>query len=286
MTIHSDVRGKVCIVTGANTGIGRVTAEELAAGGAQVLVACRSPERTEPVVEAIRAASGNDRVELLPLDLASFASVRRCAETFLARDQPLDLLINNAGLAGKRGLTDDGFELHFGVNHLGHFLLTCLLREPLLRSKGARVVHVASKSHYQAKGIDLEAQRRPTRSLTGLPEYAASKLANVCFNMALARRTDGTALRSYALHPGVVASDIWRNVPWPIRPIIRKFMITNEQGAQTTLYCATSPDVADHSGRYYDKSAEKRWNRVATAELAEVLWAKSVEWTGVDWGAA
>lgn len=283
MTIHSNVTGAVCLVTGANTGIGKPTALELAAAGAHVLIACRSREKATPVVEELRAATGNPHVDLLELDLASLDSVRRCAADFLGRHQRLDLLINNAGVAGHRGTTADGFEIQFGTNHVGHFLLTCLLRPALEAAPSPRVVTVSSRGHYRVNTIDFDAVRRPTATKAGFHEYCVSKLANVLFTQELARRTAGTPLRTYTLHPGGVASDIWRRVPWPLRKLLMLFLITNEQGAQTTLYCATSPDVAEHSGRYYDASKEKRCSRHATQELAAELWRRSVEWTGADW---
>lgn len=283
MTLHSSVAGKVCIVTGANTGIGRVTAAELAAGGAHVILACRSQEKTAPVVAEIRKSTGNPNVEFLALDLADFDSVRHAAASFVSRGLPLDILVNNAGLAGPRGMTPSGFEIHFGTNHVGHFMWTMLLKSALVNAKQPRVVHVSSRGHYRAPTIDFEAVRRPTQSQTGFPEYCVSKLANVCFNIELAKRTANTSLRTYAVHPGVVASDIWRKVPFPLRNIAKWFMISNEQGAQTSLYCATSPDVAEQSGKYYDKSAVKTYGRQATDSLAAQLWHKSVEWTQTDW---
>ncbi len=163
------------------------------------------------------AATGNEAVSFLPRDLGDLASVPMCAEEFLARGEPLHVLINNGGVAGARGITADGFELAFGVNHLGHFALTAALLGCLAASAPARVVTVSSDSHYQAKGIDFEAVRRRTASVTGLPEYAVSKLSNVLFTQELARRLDGRGVTAYALHPGVVASDIWRRLPWPVR---------------------------------------------------------------------
>lgn len=270
------------VVTGANTGIGRVTAEKLAAGGAHVLLACRSEEKTAPVVEAIRAAGG--KADFVPLDLAHFESVRAGADRILAMDQPIDVLVDNAGLAPHRGAsTRDGFEAAFGTNHLGHFLLTVLLAPRLRAAKAARIVVVSSGSHYRARGIDFDAVRKPTKSVTGVPEYEVSKLANVLFVKELARRIGPSGVRSYAVHPGVVASDAWRRVPWPFRPLIKLFMISEEDGARTTLHCATSPEVADHDGRYYDKCKEKRPNKAADdADLARALWEKSAEWTGAD----
>src|SRR5476649_1854376 len=171
--------GRVVLVTGASSGIGRVTARELAKQGARVFAACRSAERAQAVLDDIRAAPDGGAVELLPLDLGDFDSIRQCAKTFLASGLPLHVLINNAGLAGARGLTKEGFELAFGVNHLGHFLLTQLLIDRIKASAPARIVTVASKAHYRAPGIDWQAVREPTRTATGLKEYGISKLANV-----------------------------------------------------------------------------------------------------------
>jgi retinol dehydrogenase-12 len=267
------------LVTGANTGIGKATAEELARRGGRVYVTARSAEKGEAAVASIKAAAGSDSVWFLPLDLADLESVRSCAEGFLARGEPLHVLLNNAGVGGARGLTKQGFELMFGVNHLGHFLLTQLLLDRLTSSAPARVVTVASDAHYQARGIDWEALRRPARGVTGLGEYAVSKLCNVLFSQELARRTAGTGVTTYALHPGVVASDIWRRVPWPVRPLITRRMLSVDQGAATSLYCATSPAVASESGLFYDKSAPRPASPVATPELAAELWQRSQAWT-------
>jgi retinol dehydrogenase 12 len=272
----NELDGKTFLVTGANTGIGRVTALELARRGGHVWLACRREATARPVIDEIRSATGREAA-FVELDLADLGSVKRAGRTFLDKGEPLDVLVNNAGMAGKRGLTKDGFEITFGVNHLGHFLLTTLLL-PLLRGRpGSRVVNVSSKAHADAKGIDFEALRRPTRNITGLPEYAVSKLANVLFTRELARRE--SRVHAYALHPGVVASDAWRRVPWPVRPLIKLFMLSTEDGAKTTLYCSTSPDVADHTGRYYDACAEVTPRGLATDDLlAKKLWDKSVEW--------
>jgi NAD(P)-dependent dehydrogenase (short-subunit alcohol dehydrogenase family) len=264
------------LITGANTGIGRVTAEDLARRGHRVFLACRALDRTQPVLDAIRAAGGF--AEFLPLDLGDLASVRSCAEAFLARGEPLHGLINNAGLAGQRGLTRSGFELAFGTNHLGHFLLTQLLLPRLQQAEDARVVNVASKAHYRAPGIDFEAVRRPTSSATGIDEYQVSKLANVLFTREFSRRNGGK-VRAFSLHPGVIASDIWRNVPWGLRQLIGLFMISNEEGARTSLYCATSPEVLGLDGRYFDACREKKPSKVALDDgLAARLWDQSERW--------
>lgn len=271
--------GRVALITGANTGIGRVTAHELAARGAHVFIACRSAERAQPALEQIRAASGNTQVEALVLDLGDFASVRQCAQTFLARGLPLHLLINNAGLAGTRGLSASGFELAFGVNHMGHFLLTQLLLERIQASAPARIVTVASRAHYRASGLHWDALRHTTRSRTAIDEYSNSKLANVLFSAELGRRLAGSGVAAYALHPGVVTSDLWRAVPWPLRSLMKLGMISTEDGAVTTLFCATAPEIAQDSGLYYDKCRPRTPSAMARDKaLAAELWQRSVQW--------
>ena len=281
MTLEASttLKDKVALVTGANTGIGKVTARELARQGARVFIACRSAERAAPAAEEIRRETGRE-VELLSLDLGDFASIRACAKSFLDRDLPLHLLINNAGLAGTPGVTSSGFELTFGVNHVGHFLFTNLLLERIKRSAPARIVNVASRAHYRATGIDFEAVRRRTRTRTGVHEYQIAKLANVLFSAELSRRLAGTGVTTYALHPGVVATDVWRSVPWPIEPLIKRFMLSVEEGATTTLHCATSNEAGSQTGLYYDKSKPREPSTVAQdASLARELYRRSEAWT-------
>ena len=268
------------LVTGANTGIGRATAAGLAAHGGRVWITARSAAKGEAAVAGIKAATGNESVFFLPLDLADLDSVRACASSFLALGEPLHVLVNNAGVAGRRGLTRQGFELTFGVNHLGHFALTSALLGCLAASAPSRVVTVSSDAHYSAPGIDFSSLRRPARGITGMHEYAVSKLGNVLFSAELGRRTAGTGVRSYALHPGVVASDIWRRVPWPVRPLVTRHMLSVTEGAQTSLYCATSaaPEVAAASGLFYDRCAPRPASAVATPELARELWERSQAW--------
>jgi retinol dehydrogenase-12 len=271
---------KVALVTGSNTGIGRATALELARQGARVFLACRSEDATRPVLAEIEAGLGSGRAVFLPLDLADFDSVRSCAARFLALDLPLHLLINNAGLVGRRGLTASGFELAFGVNHVGHFLLTDLLLARIRVSAPARIVTVASQTHARAKSIDFAAVRRPTAGFVGTSEYAVSKLANVLFSAELGRRLVGTGVTTYAVHPGVVASDVWRSTfPAPIRWLLKHFMATPEQGAQTTLHCATDPGAARETGLYYD---DCRIQPVSSAaqdlDLARSLWQRTERW--------
>ena len=278
-----ELEGKTFVITGANTGIGKVTAKELARKGAHVILACRSQAKTEPVIEEIKRDSGNDKIEFVALDLGDLASVRQCAQQLLDRKIPIHGLINNAGLGGQRGQTKDGFEIQFGTNHLGHYLFTRMLLDRIKEAGSARIVNVASKAHYGAKGIDWTTLQKPTRSVTAMKEYSVSKLSNVLFTKELARRLEGSKVTTYALHPGVVATDVWRRVPRPVRWVMKKFMVTPEEGAQTSIRCATAPELASETGRYYDRDGkERRPNKLANdEELAKTLWNRSAEWTGL-----
>jgi len=270
---------RTSLVTGANTGIGLVTARELARRGDRVIVACRSAAKAADAIAEIVDATGNADVEHLALDLADLDAVRAAATELLERGEPIDVLVANAGLAGQRGQTAQGFELAFGTNHLGHFLFVTMLL-PLVEAAPApsRIVVVASDSHEQADGIPWDDLQRPTRSITGLPEYAVSKLANVLFAQELARRLPDEVFVG-SLHPGVIASDVWRRVPWPIRPIMTRFMRSTDEGAQTTLLLATSDDVLADRGGYWAVRRPKAPNPVATPELGAELWARSEAWT-------
>ena len=264
--------GRIALITGAYTGIGRVTAVELARRGVRVFLACRSAERARPVIEEIGAA------EWLPLELSDFASVRECARIFLEHDLPLHLLINNAGVAGARGLTKSGFEWMFGVNHMGHFLLTQLLLDRLRRSAPARIVTVASRAHRRVDGIDWPAVREPTATLTAVREYCVSKLANVLFSAELGRRLAGSGVSTYSLHPGVVDSDIWRTLPRPLRALNRLRLISTEEGARTTLHCAVSEAASVETGLYYSEGRPTPPSTAGrSAAMAEELWRRSEE---------
>jgi NAD(P)-dependent dehydrogenase (short-subunit alcohol dehydrogenase family) len=277
-----EFEGKTFLVTGANTGIGRETARALAGRGAKVFLTSRSEAKVLPVIDEIASQTGNQSLQFLSLDLGDLSSVRSCAEAFVATGEPLHGLINNAGLAGQRGLTESGFEVHFGTNYVGPFLFTSLLLDRLRESAPSRIVNVASEAHYRAPRIDYEAVRTRTKSLTGFSEYGVSKLANVLHAQELARRLDGAGVTTYALHPGVVASDIWRRIPRPVRSLMTRRMITPAEGAQTSLYCATSPDVAGESGNYYDDSRLKPASDAATPQAAAELWDRTVVWLGAD----
>ncbi|MBV9804208.1 MAG: SDR family NAD(P)-dependent oxidoreductase [Solirubrobacterales bacterium] len=274
-----DLDGRTFLITGANTGIGLETARALAGRGARLFLAVRSEERGRQAIEEIATQTGNRNLELLSLDLGDLDSVRRCAETFLATGAPLHVLINNAGLAGAHGMTASGFEIAFGTNHVGPFLLTALLLDRLRLSAPARIVNVASVAHYNASGIDWNAVRRRTRSFTGMREYSVSKLANVLHAQELGRRLDGTGVTACALHPGTIASDIWRRVPWPLRPLMTRRMKSPREGARTSVYCATAPELAGETGGYYVDCRPQAPAASATLTLAGELWRRSSEWT-------
>ena len=273
-----ELSGKTFLVTGANTGIGKETVRDLAGRGARVVMAGRSEARNREAIREIADETGNTDLDFVPLDLGDLGSVRAAAATFLDSGERLDVLINNAGLAGKRGMTASGFELAFGTNHVGPFLLTELLRDRIVETGPGRIVTVASTGHYRAKGIDWDAVRRPSVTRTAFDEYCVSKLANVLHARELGRRLEGTGVTTYSLHPGAIASDVWREVPPGLRHVMKLFMKDTTQGAQTSLYCATSADVAGQSGLYYDDRKVKQPSRVVTDELAAELWERSEAW--------
>ncbi len=276
-----DLEGRVVVITGANIGIGRAVAEVMADRGARLRLLCRSLDKAAPVVADLRTRAGHDDVIAIECDLGRLASVRAAATELLSRDEPLHLLINNAGVGGQRGLTADGFELHFGVNHLGHFLLTTSLLERLRASAPARIVHVASGSHYKARGIGWDSLRQTTSSITGMPEYSVSKLANVLFTAELARRLEGTNVTTYAVNPGRVASNIWQRMPWPFRPLFKLTMRSTERGAFSTTHAALA---ADGTGRYYDQRGKEQPPSAPAqdAALASELWARSEAWISAN----
>ena len=270
--------GKTFVITGGNTGIGRATVEGLAARGAsRIVVLSRSRDKTLPVLDAI-ARPGLETC-FVPIELGDLASVRRAADEVLAKRWAIDTLINNAGIAGLIGSTKDGFELTFGTNHLGPFLLTEKLLPAIRQAPQGRIVNVSSVGHYRARGIDWDALRGPTAHATALPEYHVSKLCNVLHAKHLARRLAGTKVTTYSLHPGAVASDIWQRRTRVLGWVLKPFLISNEEGARTQLRCATDPALARETGLYYDREKPKEPSRLAHDErLQHELHARSMEW--------
>ncbi len=257
------LKNKTVLVTGASAGIGKATAQALVDAGARVVVAARSVAKAQAAVDALKQRRPDATVSFVAVDLASLASVRAAAQTYLDSGADLDVLINNAGLAGARGLTQDGFEITVGTNHVGPYLLTKMLLPRLIAAPQGRIVNVASRAHYGARSIDFAAARATTASRTGINEYGVSKLMNVLHAKALARQLTHTRVTTYALHPGVVASEVWREVPAPLRALIKLFMINTEQGALTSLYCAADASLSHETGKYYDSQKQRRANPIA-----------------------
>jgi len=279
------LEGKVCAVTGATSGIGLETALGLARRGASVAVVGRDEAKGRAALEAVRAASTAGAPALFLADLASMAQVRRLAAN-LARDLPrLDVLVDNAGaMHAARKLTVDGFEMTLAVNHLAPFLLTNLLLPKLREAGKARVVVVASEAHRMA-GLDLS-DLMNERSYAGMRVYGQSKLANVMFAYALARRLHGTGVTANALHPGVIATGFGRNDPGWFKVLVtlaRPFLGSARRGATTSIWLASSPEVDGVSGRYFSNRREARSSPASLDEAAqELLWAESARLVGLD----
>lgn len=263
---------KIAMITGPSSGIGKATALEIAKRGYHVVAAGRSQDRTMEVVETIRRDDGS--AELVHLDLASLASSAKTARTFVQSGRSLDLLINNAGVGAVRGLTEDGFEIHFGVNHLGHFMLTHHL-QPSFRP-GTRIVVVSSEAHRHVNAIDFDKVRQKTGLLDVLAAYGVSKLANILFARHLAQIRP--EWRTYSVHPGMADTNIF---PAVVKPFLRN-MEKPDEAAQTSVWCATSDQVADQSGHYYARRSIREPSAVAKdGQLAAELWRRSEEWCGI-----
>jgi NAD(P)-dependent dehydrogenase (short-subunit alcohol dehydrogenase family) len=265
-TLNDTMNGKICLVTGATNGIGKATALALAQMGATVVIVGRNPAKCAAVVSEIKHSSGNDAVEALIADLSIMAEVRHVADQFKAKYQQLHVLVNNAGGAfGKRQVTSEGFEKTFALNHLNSFLLTRLLLDTLKASAPARIVNVASDAH---KGAQLDFDDlQSEKSRFSLTAYGRSKLATVVFSYELARRLSGTGVTCNVLHPGLVRTGFASNlgvVPSAVIGFFMRFVgLTPEQGAQTSVYLASSPDVENVSGKYWEKSKVVRSGRAA-----------------------
>jgi NAD(P)-dependent dehydrogenase (short-subunit alcohol dehydrogenase family) len=267
------MKDKICIVTGGNTGIGKATVAGLAQRGATVVIACRNIDSGKAALEDVRAQTGSTSLHVMQLDLASLASVRAFAAAFIAKFTRLDVLVANAGvMTAKRQLTADGLEMNFGVNHVGHFLLTALLLPLLETSAPSRIVVVSSNMHPSGKFDfgDLAMEKSWAGS------YPRSKLANMLFVRALAKRLDGTKVVVNGLHPGVISTSLARDYSAAIRLMAKWFFKSPEQGARTSLYLASAPQVAGISGRYFVNEKEQRPGAAALDDaLAEQLWTST-----------
>jgi NAD(P)-dependent dehydrogenase (short-subunit alcohol dehydrogenase family) len=275
------MNGKICLITGANAGIGKVTARRLAELGASVVMVCRNKEKGEAARKEIIAQSGNQDIELMIADLSSQKAIHKLAEAFTSGHSRLDVLVNNAGVyIPNRTLTVDGLETTFAVNHLAYFLLTNLLLEVLKQSAPSRVVSVSSEAHKYGK-VEFD-NLQGEREYKGIPAYSNSKLENILFTRELARRLAGTKVTANCLHPGAVATSIFRHTPKPIEWLIKAFTMSPEKGADTSVYLATSAEVETITGKYFDKQQEKYPSRAAQDdELAHRLWEVSEQLTGL-----
>lgn len=278
----ASMAGRVCIVTGANSGIGLPTAEGLLRLGATVVLACRDREKGEAArAEIVRRIPGAQS-EVLHLDLASLDSVRAFAREFQSRHAKLDVLVNNAGVyTRRRHVSSDGLELQFQVNYLGPFLLTNLLLDALRASAPSRIVNVSSQAHQGAKMNfeDLQGERR----YSGFDAYNQSKLALVLFTYELAKRLEGTEVTVNVVHPGVIRTNLGRGEYPRAFDVIRLFLKGPEKGARTSLYVATSPALESVTGKYFAKSAEARSSPVShDAAAAQRLWDVSATLAGIS----
>jgi NAD(P)-dependent dehydrogenase (short-subunit alcohol dehydrogenase family) len=274
--------GKVCIVTGANTGIGKETALGLARLGATVVMVCRDRERAEAAQREIKQKSGSQRVELMLCDFSSQNSIRQFAQTFKQQHERLDVLVNNAGVVVRvRSMTEDGLESTFAINHLGYFLATNLLLDVLKKSAPSRIVNVSSTAHRFGK---LDINGWPTgRDYSAFGAYANSKLANVLFTYELARRLKGTGVTVNCLHPGGVGTNLYRGLPKFLQALIKLVTISPERGARTSIFLASSPEVEGVTGKYFARSRQQESSEASrNEEAARILWEVSAELTDME----
>lgn len=281
----ANITGKTVLITGATNGIGKAAATELARMGATVVITARDLHKGQATLEEIRSKTGNSNLDLLVADLSSQAEVRRLAAEFKAKYSRLDVLINNAGgFFDVRKTTVEGIEYTFAFNHLAYFLLTNLLLDLLKQSAPSRIINVSSDAQSGAKLNfgDLQMEQR----YGSFTAYGQSKLANVMFTYALARRLEGTGVTVNALHPGVVntgfgdnsQSALIRGVMW----LFKRFTLSPERGAETSVYLASSPEVEGVTGKYFDKKRAKPSNPASYDEAAqERLWDISAKMTGL-----
>ncbi|KAL3065233.1 retinol dehydrogenase 12 [Trematomus bernacchii] len=280
--------GKTVLITGANCGIGKETALDMANRGARVIMACRDMTKARIAADEIRQQSGNGNVVVKKLDLASLQSVRDLAKEVQENEERLDILINNAGIMFcPKWETQDGFEMQFGVNHLGHFLLTNTLLDLLKKSTPSRIVNVSSMAHEKGRihfeDINLDKDYDPHTS------YRQSKLANVLFSRELASRLKDTGVTVYSLHPGIIRTELGRHLfptlaMWKriVAAAVMTFVKSPWEGAQTTLHCAVDERLANSSGLYYSDCAPKEPAPQALDDAAaKRLWDLSASMVGL-----
>jgi NAD(P)-dependent dehydrogenase (short-subunit alcohol dehydrogenase family) len=276
--------GRVCLVTGATSGIGKATAISLAQRGMTVALVSRRKEKGEIVAQEIAGKTGNSKVELFIADLSSFRDVRRLAQEVLVKHPTLDILVNNVGgVFGTKTLTRDGFELTFALNHLSYFLLTNLLLNSLKSAREGRVINVSSQAH--KVGTIAFDDLNQEKKYNAMRAYAQSKLANILFTYELARRLKGTNVTTNTLHPGTVRSGFGRDLPGIGGLFFRHFgfmMRSPEKAAQTVSWLASAVELSGVNGRYFMDMREIRSSRISyNTEVADRLWQVSAQMTGV-----
>jgi NAD(P)-dependent dehydrogenase (short-subunit alcohol dehydrogenase family) len=284
-TNNVDMTGKVCLITGGNSGIGKATAIGLAKLNASVVIVSRDKDKGEAALIEIRAKSGSRNLDAMTADLSSQDSVRELAHDFTGRYKKLHVLINNAGIfLPRRVQTVDGLEATFATNHLGHFLLTNLLLALLKASAPARIINVTSSAHYGTE-MDFE-DLQGERKYSGYHAYSQSKLANVLFTHQLAKQLEGTSITTNSLHPGVVRTGFGkdqRGLMSVLVTVARPFMIGPERAAKAVIYLATSPEMEGVTGKFFSRGKEgKSSTQSYDAPAAERLWKVSAELTKLD----
>jgi NAD(P)-dependent dehydrogenase (short-subunit alcohol dehydrogenase family) len=266
------------LITGSTSGIGRETAIGLALQNCNLFLANRSKEKTDELIQHLANIAPHCKALFIPLELDSLQSVKEAAQTFISLHEPLDILINNAGILGKQGLTKDGYELAFGTNHLGHFLLTHLLQPILHKTPHSRIINVASNAHRKAKFSSWDQVRREATSIEAFAEYNFSKLANIWHINEIAMLSQYQSITAYSLTPGVVKTAIWRDTPKPSDLIgsLPTFM-NSIDGAKTTLFCALTKKHYQN-GQYFSDCKPAEISPLAQdRKLQKELWDFSME---------
>lgn len=274
------MKDKIVLITGGNSGIGKATAIGIARTGATVIIGCRDEQRGQAAVREIVLASGNDRIDLLLIDLASQRSVRNAVETFKRKYGKLHVLINNAGVfLRRREETEDGLEKTFATNYLSHFLLTHLLLDTLKASAPSRIINVASKH----TGIKINFDDlQTTRNYSFMKATGPTKLGLIMFTMELSKHLEGTGVTVYALHPGLAKSNLLKDMSGTVRFLFNLIMTTPEKCAETSIYLATTPEVEKLNGQYFEKKKPVKPGSNATNETDNKrLWDISMKLAGL-----
>ena len=280
------MRNKVCLITGANSGIGLATAKILAHQGATIIMICRHEQRGRWAQAEIKAYANHDRVELFLANLSSKEQIQNATNQFKEKHQKLDVLINNAGLQlPKRYVTQEGWEMMFAINHLGYFMTACLLADVLKQTPQARIINVASIGHWMGT-IDFE-NLQCEQNFNSLRQYCNTKLANILFTRVLAKRTKSFGITTNCLHPGIFNSGFGQDEKSWFATVMKlgaPFLQSPQKGAKTTIFLASNKSIGALNGKYFARSKPACCSRASkNMEKAQKLWDKSVEMTGLDW---